>query len=223
MPLNHVLKAREGIQTHHTPQTGPVKWTVTPLAQKLIPSGSACHTLIMRYLALCAGLVLVGCVSQLSKPEPKATGIRLADFSGEYTNRVGSREVTAAITPYSSGAWDADTIKVSVEGKFVSIEARRDGRAIYSRTFEEGKDFRLRNSQIKTQTATSGRVVHADEGFIFPAIPGPEGRIFFGTFFLNKNRDLVYCAGDVGFQLSFYFLPTTGGSKEDIVFKRLSP
>ncbi len=176
---------------------------------------------MMKLIFLFAFLILVGCGHPTGRPQHKQTGVRLEDFSGVYTNRAGPWELASAITPYKSGAWSADIVQVKVEGSAVEIQALRAGKVIYAHTFEEGKDFHLRNSQITAQSKAYGRVVHANEGFILPAIPGPQGTVFSGTFFLNANRDLIYRRSNQDFQLSFYFLPTAGGAKEDVVFKRL--
>lgn len=174
-----------------------------------------------KWISLVLAVAIVGCSHRAGVLQTKLTSVRLEDFSGVYTNHSGHWQLTSVVMPKTNDAWTADTIKVQVEGKSVAIAALKQGRTICERTFQEGKDFHLRNSQISADKSASGRVAHLDEGFIFPAIPGPLGSFFSGKFFLNRDRDLVYSTSENTYQLSFYFLPTAGSSKEDVVFKRL--
>jgi hypothetical protein len=176
-------------------------------------------------LSILVSVFLTGCVTHSSPKQPKATVHNLKPFEGIYANTSSASSAgqkLGTLFPDLKGSFEADSIKVTVQEKSVTLEARLKGKVLGEKTFIEGKDFHLFASQVTVSRKPYGISSPHWSGVMVPIPPVMAGGIRAGSMFLNKNGDLVYRLSTNGAGLVLYFIPIVGHGTGDVVFNRLS-
>lgn len=169
-------------------------------------------------------LVLSGCVSTTAPADNLnfSDNANLRSFSGVFEN-VGTPKING-FTVYLSGIlWPdrykkgppldgyADRIQVQINDKQVEVSAVRKGCVAFSKRYQEGKDFILKDGRIELKSRAS---------LINNVLVGPAYESV--TLGLDTHGDGKYEYVGGGAGMAFLIIPYAGAERHDVRFKRLS-
>lgn len=191
------------------------------------------HWLLVGLFTL-ASLPFSGCVMSNKSHHEKVRTITLDDFAGTYQNRADPAQGYAPFNltdivwpkhpPVSPGRdyHSIDRIKVTVDGKKITLRFMARGSLFDQVTYQEGKDFRLSDSTVALEAQAGATATKGSGQEMTPLLPFAGAIVRTGNLFLNPNRDLVVRLDSTAAMMVFYVAPAVVRSGKDVVFRRIS-